>query len=63
MEFRMLVISRKKSEKIFISGGISIMVISVRGDQVQLGIEAPADVKILRSELEEKKDSDDASAH
>ncbi len=47
----MLVISRKKDESIEIGGGIRILVCSISGSKVRLGIEAPRDVPIRRSEL------------
>lgn len=50
----MLVLSRKINERIRIGDNIEIMVISVVGDQVRIGIEAPKEVKILRSEVYEE---------
>ena len=47
----MLVLSRKKSESIVIDGSIRITVVEVRGDKVRLGIEAPRDVAVHRSEV------------
>jgi carbon storage regulator len=47
----MLVLSRKKDERIVIGGNIVITVIDVRGDKVRLGIEAPADVPVHRQEV------------
>ena len=47
----MLVLSRKPGEKVVIDGGITITVVEVIGGRVKLGIEAPADVVILRGEL------------
>lgn len=47
----MLVLSRKPQESILIGGNVSVRVISIRGNTVRLGIEAPQDVSILRSEL------------
>ena len=47
----MLVLSRKKSERIVIDGNIIITVVDVRGDKVRLGIEAPREVSIHRSEV------------
>lgn len=47
----MLVLTRKKNERILIGGEISITVVEVRGDRVRLGIDAPEDVRIMRSEL------------
>jgi carbon storage regulator len=47
----MLVLSRKIGQRIAIGGGIVITVVTARGSQVRLGIEAPRDVAILREEL------------
>lgn len=49
----MLVLSRKKNESIVIDERIVITVIEIRGDKVRLGIEAPRDVAIHRSEVYE----------
>lgn len=49
----MLVLSRKKDEKIVIGDSISIMVIDIRGDKVRLGIEAPREVTVHRQEVYE----------
>ena len=48
----MLVLSRKKSESIVIDGNIVITVVDVRGDKVRLGIDAPREVPIHRSEVQ-----------
>lgn len=47
----MLVLSRKKDEKIIIGDNITLMVIEIRGDKVRLGIEAPKDVTVHREEV------------
>ena len=47
----MLVLSRKKSEMIRIGENIVIKVIRTGHGTVKLGIDAPADVRILRGEL------------
>lgn len=47
----MLVLSRKKDEKIVIKENIVITVVEVRGDKVRLGIEAPRDVSVHRHEV------------
>ncbi|NQV22943.1 MAG: carbon storage regulator [Rhodopirellula sp.] len=47
----MLVLSRKKEEVIRIGDEITIKVISIKGGGVRLGIDAPIDVSIVRSEL------------
>ncbi|MCR9200140.1 MAG: carbon storage regulator CsrA [Planctomycetaceae bacterium] len=47
----MLVLSRKKDEKIVIGDSITLMVIEIRGDKVRLGIDAPRDVTVHREEI------------
>lgn len=49
----MLVLSRKKNESIVINENIVITVVEVRGDKVRLGIQAPREVPIHRSEVYE----------
>lgn len=49
----MLVLGRKPEERILIGDDIVITLLEVKGDQVQIGIEAPSDVRILRHELYE----------
>jgi carbon storage regulator len=46
-----LVLSRKKNESIVINGNIVITITEIRGDKVRIGVNAPADVKVLRKEL------------
>lgn len=47
----MLVLSRKKNEKIRIGEDITIVVIEVRGDKVRLGIDAPREISVHRQEV------------
>lgn len=47
----MLVLSRKKNESIVIDDRIVLTVVEIRGDKVRLGIEAPREVPIHRSEV------------
>jgi carbon storage regulator CsrA len=47
----MLVLTRKIDQRIQIGGDITITVIQVKGRYVRLGIDAPTNVRILRSEL------------
>lgn len=55
----MLVLSRKKDERIILKvpgmDDVAVTVVRIDGGKVRLGIEAPEDVTIIRSELEEKK--------
>lgn len=48
----MLILTRRLGEKILIGDGISVTVVRVKGNQVRLGIEAPPDVPVSRSELD-----------
>ena len=47
----MLILARKKDESIIIGDKIEISIIDIKGDQVKLGIKAPSDVKIYRTEV------------
>ncbi len=47
----MLVLSRKKNESIVIGNGITIVVVDIRGDKVRLGVEAPKETPVHRSEV------------
>jgi carbon storage regulator len=47
----MLVLNRKKNERIAIEGGVTLIVLSVEGGRVRFGVDAPDDIPILRGEL------------
>ncbi len=47
----MLVLTRKKGEKIVIGDNIVLTVVDIKGDQIQLGIEAPRDIPVHREEV------------
>ena len=48
----MLVLSRKKTQRLKLGSDIVVTVIDVSGEKVRLGIDAPKEVTILREELE-----------
>jgi len=48
----MLILTRKVREAVLIGHNIKVVIDSVDGQRVRIGIEAPKDVKILREELE-----------
>jgi len=50
----MLVLSRKVGEKIVIGNQIVVTVLEVKGRQIRLGIEAPADVSVWRGEIKNR---------
>ena len=47
----MLVLTRKREQKIRIGNDVVITVLKVQGDQVSIGIEAPKSLPIVREEL------------
>lgn len=47
----MLVLSRKKNEKIVIGDDVVITVVEIHGDKVRLGIEAPKEITVHRQEV------------
>lgn len=49
----MLVLARKKNESLIIDGQIKVTVLRIGSGQIRLGIEAPKEVFVRRSELEE----------
>ncbi|RMF03598.1 MAG: carbon storage regulator [Chloroflexi bacterium] len=49
----MLVLGRKANESLIIGDDIVITILGVDGDRVKVGIDAPANVRILRHELYE----------
>ena len=49
----MLILTRKSGQGFRIGDDIEITITEVSGDKVRVGIEAPKEVKVLRSELTE----------
>lgn len=47
----MLVLTRKKQERIQIGNDITITILRIQGRTVRVGIEAPRDIRVVRSEL------------
>lgn len=50
----MLVLSRHKEESIMIGNNVEIKVISIRRNEIQLGINAPKRVPVYRKEVYER---------
>jgi len=47
----MLVLTRKTDESIVINGNITVKVLGIKGNRVRLGIVAPAEIAVHRSEV------------
>ncbi len=55
----MLVLTRKTNQSIVIGDNIEITVLSVSGDKVRIGIEAPRDISVFRREVLDSADGTD----
>ena len=51
----MLVLSRRVGQRIFISGGIVVTVLSVDRGKIRLGFSAPEGVDIIRDDAKERR--------
>ena len=47
----MLILTRKVGERLMIGDDISVTVLSVKGNQVRVGVQAPADIAVHREEI------------
>lgn len=47
----MLILTRRSNERIFIGDDIVLSILTIEGNRVKLGIDAPKDVSILREEI------------
>ena len=56
----MLVLSRKVGERIWIGDDISVTVVRITGGGVRIGIEAPAEMPVVREELKIKLEQAEA---
>ena len=60
----MLVLGRKLGERIKINDEITITIVDIRGDKVRIGIDAPQNVSVHRSEVYELiKSKEQESCH
>lgn len=50
----MLLLTRRPGEKLIINDNITITVLSVKGNQIRIGIDAPREVKVHREEIYER---------
>lgn len=58
----MLVLTRKKGQKLIINDNIEVVILETRGDIVKIGVNAPKNVSVFREELYEeiKKENEQA---
>jgi len=47
----MLILTRRNNERIFIGDNIVLSILTIEGNRVKVGIDAPKDVTILREEI------------
>lgn len=47
----MLILARKENQSIMIGNDIEITVVSIKGDHIKIGIDAPKTIKVYRKEL------------
>ena len=59
----MLVLKRKRGERIVIGNDITVTVLEIRKTGVKLGFSGPADVPIHREEIHQQLESDQSSLH
>lgn len=57
----MLILARRKGEKIIIAGNIVVEVLEIDGFKVRLGIDAPREISVNREEVE--KAIEDEESH
>ncbi len=50
----MLVLTRKPGQRILIGDSIVLTVVALHGDRVRIGLEAPAEVAIVRAEIADR---------
>ena len=58
----MLVLTRKSNESVILGENIEVKVLSIRGDQVSLGFQAPREMAINRKEVFEAIQAENRSA-
>lgn len=59
----MLVLSRKRGEKVRINDNVIITVVEIRGDKIRLGFEAPQEIQINREEVYQARRQEAATNH
>lgn len=60
--YKMLILSRRSSESIIVGDEVTITILSVKGKQVRIGIDAPSHIGVHREEIYQKIQDQDAPA-
>ena len=58
----MLVLTRKKNQKIMIGDDIEITIVDIRNEQIKLGISAPNHIKVFRKEVYDANQEENKAA-
>jgi len=58
----MLILSRRSSESIIVGDEVTITILSVKGKQVRIGIDAPSHIGVHREEIYQKIQDQDSGA-
>lgn len=58
----MLILTRKSEQGIVIAGDVTVRVLSVDGERVKLGIDAPRSISVLREELIQQVEGENREA-
>jgi carbon storage regulator len=58
----MLVLSRKVGERVWIGENIAVTIVKVSGNGVRIGIEAPAELPVVREELKLRLEAEQSAS-
>jgi carbon storage regulator len=47
----MLILTRKPGESLYIGDSVKVTIVEIKGNQIRVGIDAPADLRIYREEI------------
>jgi carbon storage regulator len=56
----MLILTRRIGEKLIVGGNVTVTILSIRGNQIRMGIDAPREVKVHREEIYKKIQAEQA---
>ena len=57
----MLILTRRAGESILIGDDVAVTVLSVKGNQVRIGIKAPKEVAVHREEVADRRRADETA--